>query len=184
MAASTYQLKTDSDTEIMNTRTKQALKQPQFVEDIRKDILELISKRLTPTGLTGLIKGAALTETLLGHFRDYKKDIFSIDVDFEEFARKRGYTRAESRRVAEAYSHEFGLVAKSTLKFESILTDQLKLVTNLSPEKQETLHEVDEAIYNEQELMAEVRRLIFVEGKRAINVNQVLKRLNIESVAA
>lgn len=152
-------------------------KEPKKIDIPQAVILE-ISRHLSDSAKQDIIRGSAPTETILGHFRGWRDELLNMKLDFTDLLNNSNLKRSQKKQAFDQLQAEFKRHLITTKQFEKVLTDQLGMLNNLSETKQEALHQIDEQIYDEQELMKLIHEEVIRKGKRMINVNRLLQQLN------
>jgi hypothetical protein len=113
-----------------------------------------VSNQLSPRAQEDVLKTAALTETLLGYFRGYRDEVFTMEFDFDTPLQALPLNRGQKKKVRELLTAQVRGLLQNFLAFEQVLSQQLQMVEALPAQKQEVLHELDETIYTEMQKAA------------------------------
>lgn len=155
----------------------------QIKEWAGQTVRNMVSLQLSDRSKVDILKAAALTETLLGFFRGYRDNVFNMHFDFDEAVEKleaqAGYklSKGQRKKVQDMLTAQLRELLKNFKEFEAILSGQLKMLGTLDEKKQEVLNQVDEQIYEEQELMRAIYDTVIRDGKKMVNINQLRKKI-------
>jgi hypothetical protein len=150
-----------------------------------KTVRKAIQQQLSPRSQVDILKAAAVTETLLGHFRGYRNEVYAMEFDFsDDIAALEKQTGAklgkgQESKIQDMLTAQLRSILRDFKEFESILGAQLKMIETLPETKQEVLHQLDEQSHEEQMLMRAIYEKVVREGKKMVNINQLKKQLNI-----
>jgi uncharacterized protein YpuA (DUF1002 family) len=142
-------------------------------------INDAYSRNLSDKGIEAMKRTAAMAETMLGYYRDYRDEVSKIDLDYDELTEGLNINRQQKKKVHDIMLPIHKKLLSNFIEFEKIMEQFIQMTYRIGEKEQDELHCLDEQIHNEQELKEELIRLVFKEGKRMVNVNQVLKKLNV-----
>jgi len=149
-----------------------------------KTVQRLVSEQLSERSKVDILKAAALTETLLGFFRGYRDEVFRMLLDFkpaiDQLEQEAGVklSKGQQNKLEDMLKAEVRGLLKNFKEFEAILNGQLQMLNTLDEKKQEVLHQLDEQLHEEQELMRAIYNKVVREGKGMVNVNRLKQQLN------